>query len=105
MTKGKSQRTIVTGGIERVAHLPLLIGFADGPGLVVARATHQIWIGRVTLAHHIASDIPGDGRAAEPGVYDAVSNRRGAVSVVLEDGALLGVKPSEYEPFDGHQET
>lgn len=34
---------------------------------------------------------------AEAGVHDAVANQHGAVSVVLRDGKLLGVKPGEFE--------
>jgi len=34
---------------------------------------------------------------AQPGVHDAVENQHGAVSVVLDHGQLLGVKPDEFE--------
>lgn len=40
------------------------------------------------LGHHLI---------AEKGVHDAVENKYGAVSVLLPNGQLLGVKPDEFE--------
>jgi len=34
---------------------------------------------------------------AQPGIHNAVENQHGAVSVVLSDGRMLGVKPGEFE--------
>jgi hypothetical protein len=34
---------------------------------------------------------------AREGIHNAIANKYGAVSVVLPDGRLLGVKPDEYE--------
>lgn len=77
----------------------LVVGFPlrDEASLVVAVASDRICIGEVHLRDAVYSDVPY-GPVAEAGVYNAVSNRHGAVSVVLDDGGLLGVKPSEYEP-------
>jgi hypothetical protein len=53
---------------------------------------------KIYLPHTIHGDWPiGHKLIAQPGVHDAVENQHGAVSVVLPDGKLLGVKPGEYE--------
>lgn len=53
---------------------------------------------KVYLPRTIRGDWPiGNMFVAEMGVHEAVANKFGAVSVVLKDGQLLGVKPDEYE--------
>ena len=53
---------------------------------------------KIYLPRTVHGDWPiGHTTIAEAGVHDAVANRYGAVSVVLHDGKLLGVKPDEYE--------
>ena len=53
---------------------------------------------KVHLPRLIHGDWPiGHRLIAKPGVHDAVENQHGAVSVVLSDGQLLGVKPGEFE--------
>ena len=46
----------------------------------------------------VHGDFPfGHNLIAETGIHDAVANQHGAVSVVLPNGKLLGVKPDEFE--------
>ena len=53
---------------------------------------------RIYLPHAVHGDFPiGHDLIAEPGTHDAVANKHGAVSIVLPDGKLLGVKPGEFE--------
>lgn len=53
---------------------------------------------KIYLPRMVHGDWPfGHHLVAQPGVHDAVENQHGAVSVVLPDGKLLGVKPGEYE--------
>lgn len=53
---------------------------------------------KIFLPRTVRGDWPiGDMFVAEKGVHNAVRNPLGAVSVVLPDGKLLGVKPDEYE--------
>ena len=52
---------------------------------------------KVYLPRRVQGDWPiGHDVIAEPGVHDAVVNQYGAVSVVLPNGKLLGVKPGEF---------
>jgi hypothetical protein len=54
----------------------------------------------VTLRHAVASDLPPEtGRhvVAKPRRYPATLNQNGAVSIVLDDGTKLGVKPGEFD--------
>ena len=52
--------------------------------IYLPRMVHGYW----PFGHHLI---------AQQGVHDAVENQHGAVSVVLDHGQLLGVKPDEYE--------
>jgi len=53
---------------------------------------------KIFLPRTVRGDFPiGHMLVAESGVHNAVRNPLGAVSVVLSDGQLLGVKPDEYE--------
>jgi len=53
---------------------------------------------KVYLPRMVHGDWPiGHHLIAEAGIHDAVQNKHGAVSVVLKDGQLLGVKPDEFE--------
>ena len=53
---------------------------------------------KIYLPRMVHGDFPfGHHLVAQPGVHDAVANQHGAVSVVLAEGKLLGVKPDEYE--------
>jgi len=53
---------------------------------------------KICLPRLVHGDWPiGHNLIAQCGVHDAVRNKNGAVSVVLPDGKLLGVKPDEYE--------
>ena len=53
---------------------------------------------KIYLSRTIRGDWPlGHHLVAEPGVHDAVENQHRAVSIVLDHGQLLGVKPDEYE--------
>jgi len=53
---------------------------------------------RVWLAVPVRGDYPiGHTTIAHEGEYECQSNRYGAVSVVAENGKLLGVKPAEFE--------
>ena len=53
---------------------------------------------KIYLPHTVRGDWPiGHHLVAERGVHNAVRNPLGAVSVVLSDGTLLGVKPDEFE--------
>jgi hypothetical protein len=53
---------------------------------------------KIYLPRLVHGDWPiGHTLVAEAGVHDAVANQYGAVSVLLPDGTLLGVKPDEYE--------
>jgi hypothetical protein len=53
---------------------------------------------KVYLPSEVRGDWPiGHLTIADAGVHDAISNKYGAVSVILPDGKLLGVKPGEFE--------
>lgn len=53
---------------------------------------------KVYLPRMVHGDFPfGHNTIAEAGIHDAVANQHGAVSVVLPNGKLLGVKPDEFE--------
>lgn len=53
---------------------------------------------KIFLPRMVHGDWPiGHMLIAKVGIHDAVRNPHGAVSVVLADGQLLGVKPDEYE--------
>lgn len=53
---------------------------------------------KIILPGAVSGDWPiGHHLVAQAGVHDAVMNPHGAVSVVLPDGQLLGVKPDEYK--------
>lgn len=53
---------------------------------------------KIYLPRMVHGDWPfGHHLVAQPGVHDAVENQHGAVSVVLDHGQLLGVKPDEFE--------
>ena len=53
---------------------------------------------KVYLPRMVHGDWPiGHRLIAQPGVHNAVENQHGAVSVVLSDGQMLGVKPGEFE--------
>ena len=53
---------------------------------------------KVFLPNTVRGDWPiGHHLIAPAGVHEAVRNPYGAVSVVLADGTLLGVKPGEFE--------
>jgi hypothetical protein len=53
---------------------------------------------KIYLPRMVHGDWPfGHNLIAEAGVHDAVANQHGAVSVVLRDGKLLGVKLDEFE--------
>lgn len=53
---------------------------------------------KIFLPRMVKGDWPiGHHLVAEIGVHNAVRNPLGAVSVVLSDGSLLGVKPDEFE--------
>lgn len=46
----------------------------------------------------VHGDFPiGHDVIAEAGIHDAIENQHGAVSVVLPNGKLLGVKPDEFQ--------
>ena len=52
---------------------------------------------KIYLPREVRGDFPiGHNLAAEAGVHNAITNEHGAVSVVLADGKLLGVKPGEF---------
>jgi hypothetical protein len=62
--------------------------------------------GRVILTRTIRGDWPiGHNTIAEPGVYDAYVNPYGAVSVIAQNGKLLGLKPGEFEWLNKNEET
>jgi hypothetical protein len=53
---------------------------------------------KVYLPREVRGDCPiGHLTIAGTGVHDAISNKYDAVSVILPDGKLLGVKPGEFE--------
>jgi len=53
---------------------------------------------KIYLPRAVHGDFPiGHNLVAEAGVHEAVTNQHGAVSVLLADGRLLGVKPGEFE--------
>ncbi len=53
---------------------------------------------KIYLPRMVHGDFPiGHNLIAEAGIHDAVANQHGAVSVVLPNGKLLGVKPDEFE--------
>jgi hypothetical protein len=53
---------------------------------------------KVYLPRMVCGDCPiGHLLKAPAGVYNAVENKHGAVSVILPGGTLLGVKPEEFE--------
>ena len=52
---------------------------------------------KIYLPREVRGDFPiGHNLVAEAGVHNAITNEHGAVSVVLADGKLLGVKPGEF---------
>lgn len=52
---------------------------------------------KIYLPREVRGDFPiGHQLVAEAGVHEAITNQHGAVSVVLADGKLLGVKPGEF---------
>lgn len=54
----------------------------------------------IRLLHRVISDVPLVTRrdtVAGPGEEVARMNRNGAVSVIAQDGAALGVRPAEFE--------
>jgi hypothetical protein len=53
--------------------------------------------GRVILTRTIRGDFPFQHTKAEPGVYDAFVNPYGAVSVIANNGEMLGLKPGEFQ--------
>jgi len=55
----------------------------------------------IRLLHFIRGDFCFAGTFAEPGIHKAYMNRYGAVSVIAENGRLLGVMPSEMEWVSG----
>jgi hypothetical protein len=59
---------------------------------------------RVRMLRTVRSEWPFSAhRGAYKGdEYDADVNRHGAVSVYVEDGGLLGVKPGEFEVIEWH---
>lgn len=53
---------------------------------------------QIYLPRMVHGDFPiGHHLIAEPGFHNAIANQHGAVSVVLSDGQLLGLKPNEFE--------
>lgn len=55
----------------------------------------------VELHRTIRSDIPAIPRVfAKPGLYDALSNPWGAISVETSSGQLLGIKPDEFKVIE-----
>jgi hypothetical protein len=57
---------------------------------------------KIYLPRMVHGDWPiGHKLIADKGIHDAVRNPHGAVSVVLPDGQLLGVKPDEFEEIEG----
>jgi hypothetical protein len=60
---------------------------------------------KVRLPRAVHGDWPiGQNLRAEAGIYEAIANQYGAVSVILKNGELLGVKPDEFErviPLEG----
>lgn len=63
---------------------------------------------RIRLLTAVRADLPGPRHSPEIArvgqVYDAYCNRHGAVSAILADGSLLGVKPDEFEIVAWHGE-
>jgi hypothetical protein len=53
--------------------------------------------GSVILLRTIRGDFPFQAVKAPPGVYEAYVNPHGAVSVIAENGEMLGLKPGEFE--------
>jgi len=52
---------------------------------------------RVILLNDVRGDFPFQATHAPAGVYDAYINPHGAVAVIATNGALLGVKPDEFQ--------
>lgn len=52
---------------------------------------------RIRLPATVRGDFPFNGTVAEDGEYDCQCNQWGAVSVLANDGTLLGIKPKEFE--------
>ena len=53
---------------------------------------------KIHLLRMVHGDFPiGHNLIAEAGIHAAIANPFGAVSVVLPDGRLLGVKPEEFQ--------
>jgi predicted nucleic acid-binding Zn-ribbon protein len=55
---------------------------------------------KIKLMGKITSDLPINlfkEISAEAGVYEATSNPQGAISVILENGKRLGIRPGEFE--------
>lgn len=64
---------------------------------------------RIRLLTAVRADLPGPRHSPEIAsagqIYDAFCNRYGAVSAILADGSLLGVKPDEFEIVAWHGEA
>lgn len=53
--------------------------------------------GRVILINKVRGDWPiGHNTIGESGIHDAYVNPQGAVSIMAENGRLLGLKPNEF---------
>lgn len=53
--------------------------------------------GRVILINKVRGDWPiGHNAIGEAGIHDAYVNPQGAVSIMAENGKLLGLKPNEF---------
>ncbi len=53
---------------------------------------------RIRILQEVRGDWPfGHTHSIQPGIYEPVINPHGAVSVKCPDGALLGIKPNEFE--------
>ncbi len=61
---------------------------------------------RIRLLTAVRADLPGPLHSPEIAlagqIYEAYCNRYGAVSAILADGSLLGVKPDEFEIVAWH---
>jgi hypothetical protein len=53
---------------------------------------------RIRLLRAVSGDFPfGHTTVADVGEYDAEMNPHGALSVIANDGKILGIKPGEFE--------
>ena len=55
---------------------------------------------KVRVINRVRGDFPFSATTIGPGVYDCKSNQYGAVSVVAENGYMLGLKPEEFETLE-----